>query len=270
LVAGDSVLVFQALAPIAGFNNAGGEQIYRYDVGHNELACISCPPAGVAPTGSAFLSAIDQYEDKHGENSDPPRVVNDARGVSSDGERIFFDSPDPLVGRDTNGDFDTYEWEDGKVFLISSGTSSEYSVFLDNSESGGDVFFTTDDELVQGDDDGGFDVYDARIPRPGDDLPPSAVPCSGDVCQGPPSVVQLLGAPPSATFSGAGNLVEERQVSKTKVASKGLSAAQKRARALRACRRIASKRKRTACEKQVQKRYSEGAAVKGDSRGGNR
>jgi hypothetical protein len=252
---GDSVLVFQASAPISGFNNAGTEQIYRYDLKTNELGCISCPPAGVHPSGDAYLSAVDQYVSVFGLSPLPLRPVNDARGVSTDGERIFFDSPDPLVGRDTNGDLDAYEWENGTIFLISSGTSSDYSLFLDNSQSGGDVFFATSDELVQGDNDAGFDVYDARIPRPGDNPPPSAVPCSGDVCQGPPSVAQLLGAPPSATFNGAENIVDEQSAIKAKNAPKTLSRAQKLASALGACRKRKSKHKRAVCEKQARLRY---------------
>ncbi len=264
MVASNSVLVFQAQAPIAGFNNAGGEQIYRYDVKTNALACISCPPAGVRPSGSAYLSAIDQYGNRFGISIPEKMIVNDVRGVSSDGQRIFFDSPDPLVGRDTNGQLDTYEWEDGTVFLLSSGTGSEYSLFLDNSESGGDAFFATSDELVQGDNDAGFDVYDARIPRPGDNPPPTAAPCSGDVCQGPPSVAQLLGAPPSATFNGAGNIVES-QTTKVKSAPKGssklASRAQKLAGALRACHRRKSKNTRALCERQAHKRYPAAAAT---------
>jgi hypothetical protein len=60
--------------------------------------------------------------------------------------------------------------------------------------------------LLPGDTDETYDVYDARIPRPGDDLPPVAVPCKDSVCQGPPSVPQLLAPPASETFNGAGNL----------------------------------------------------------------
>jgi hypothetical protein len=263
LVASDSVLVFQALAPIAGFNNAGTEQIYRYDTKTNELGCVSCPPVGVSPTGSAYISAVDQYYSQFAKSTRELQVVNDARGVSSDGKRIFFASPDPLVGRDTNGELDTYEWENGAVFLISSGTSANYSPFLDNSESGGDAFFATSDELVQGDSDAGFDVYDARIPRPGDNPPPSAVPCSGDVCQGPPSVAQLLGAPPSATFNGAENIVEERPASSPKSSSKRLTGAQRLASALRACRKRKSKHQRAVCERRARQRYrAAGAAVK--------
>jgi hypothetical protein len=261
--------VFQASAPIAGFNNANSEQVYRYDTKTNELDCISCPPAGVSPSGSAYLSAVDQYYSESGSSIPSTQVVNDARGTSSDGQRIFFASPDPLVGRDTNGDFDTYEWENGTVFLISSGTSVNYSLFLDNSESGGDVFFATSDELVQGDTDGGFDVYDARIPRPGDNPPPSAVPCSGDVCQGPPSVVELLGSPPSATFDGIGNVAPERPASNAKASPKHLSAAQKLTRALGTCRKHKAKHTRSMCEKQARKNYSvSGASAKRDSRRG--
>lgn len=266
--AGGSVLVFQASAPIAGFNNAGSEQVYRYDVAANELSCISCPPAGVAPSGNAYLSAIDQFITAFSFGSSENLVVNDARGVSNDGRRVFFASPDPLVGRDTDGDYDTYEWEDGKVFLISTGTSANYSLFLDNSETGSDVFFATSDELVEGDNDAGFDVYDARIPHPGDNPPPAAVPCTGDVCQGPPSVPQLLGAPPSATFDGVGNVIPEPVVKATN-APKRLTSAQRRANALRACRKLRARHKRTVCEKQARKRYpAKGASVGHDSRRG--
>jgi hypothetical protein len=223
----------------------------------------------VNPSGDAYLSVVDQYVSEVGIALAPVRPINDDRGVSADGERIFFDSPDPLVARDTNGQLDAYEWENGNIFLVSAGTSPEYSLFLDNSESGGDVFLATSDELVEGDNDAGFDVYDARIPRPGDNPPPLAVPCSGDVCQGPPSVAQLLGAPPSATFDGTGNVVEERSASSTKSVRKRLSRAQRLAGALAACHKHRSKRERVVCERRARKRFpASGAAVKHDSRRG--
>ncbi len=261
LVANDSALIFQASAPIADFNDAGTEQVYRYDIKADRLGCLSCPPAGVKPSGDTYLSPIDQYDDSFNQNLRENQVVNDARGVSSDGTRVFFDSPDPLVGRDTNGVRDTYEWENGTVFLISSGTSPLYSLFLDNSESGGDVFFTTSDELVQGDNDLGFDVYDARVPHPGDNPPPDAVPCEGDVCLGPPSIAELLGPPPSATFNGAGNIVEEASATSTKSTPKRLSRTQRLASALRTCRKHKLKVKRSACKKQARRQYGTAAAA---------
>jgi hypothetical protein len=206
LLDNNSVLVFSAEAPIAGFNDAGEYmQIFRYDFKSKELSCVSCPPAGVKPSGTAEISAVDEFWNINGFRPDEMNAVTDDHGVSADGSRVFFDSPDALLPRAVNGRRNVYEWENGTLFLLSSGTSSSNSLFLDSSESGGDVFFTTAEGLVQGDNDGGYDVYDARIPRPGDNPPPESVPCQGDVCQGPPSVPSLLGLPPSATFNGLGN-----------------------------------------------------------------
>jgi hypothetical protein len=129
--------------------------------------------------------------------------------MSSDGSRVFFGSPDPLLAADVNGKPDVYEWENGHVYLISSGTSKEPSFYWDNSETGADVFFVTDEGLVPSDKDLQNDIYDARVPRPGDNPPPVQTPCSGEVCQGPPSVPQLLTPPASATFEGLGNIPPE-------------------------------------------------------------
>ncbi len=198
-----SVFVFRTNSPLpGGFNNAGGfEQLYRYEVATSSLSCVSCPPVGVAPSGSVDVS----YDNNGGITIDPMTTL-DTRVISGDGERVFFDTPDPLVPQDSNGQRDVYEWENGSVYLISSGKSDAESNVLDSSADGDDVFFTTSAGLVPGDVDGAYDVYDARVPRPGDNPPPSAVPCQGDVCQGPPSVPSLLGEPASATFTSAGNL----------------------------------------------------------------
>lgn len=204
-----SVFVFRTNSPLpGGFNNTGDfEQIYRYEVPNSSLNCVSCPPVGVVPSGSADVSYDNAESGRPNGNNDVPMTTLDTRVISSDGDRVFFDTPDPLVAQDTNGQRDVYEWENGNVYLISSGKNNEESNVLDSSASGNDVFFTTSSGLVPGDVDEAYDVYDARVPRPGDNPPPSAVPCQGDVCQGPPSVPSLLGEPASATFTGAGNLI---------------------------------------------------------------
>jgi hypothetical protein len=231
-----SALVFQTPALIAGFNDGGThpnpynghelepgtEQVYRYDVPANALGCVSCPPHGVTPSGDASISVLlasETYEEK----AAIPAMV-DERGISSNGDRVFFDSPDPLVPQDSNtnapelevsqGGFqkqgrDVYEWENGVVYLISGGKSARNSLLLDNSENGDDVFFATTEGLVPGDTDGAYDVYDARVPHPGDNPPAAAVPCEGAVCQGPPNVPAPLTPPASATFSGLGNPTPE-------------------------------------------------------------
>jgi hypothetical protein len=237
-----SVFVFDTNAPIpGGFNNLGGHgQAYRYDVNSNKLTCVSCPPAGVSPSGNAYISF-----DNFGGTNAKPRSTVDTRAMSSDGSRVFFDTPDPLVARDSNGKRDIYEWENGAIYLISSGTNPEDSFYLDNSESGDDVFFNTVGGMVAGDTDSVYDAYDARIPHPGDtSLPPAAAPCQGDVCQGPPSVPSLLSVPPSATFSGAGNVTPPE----TKPPAK-----KKKKKARHKTKR--KKGRRTAAKKSVRKSY---------------
>ena len=51
----------------------------------------------------------------------------------------------------------------GCIGLISSGTSSQESAFLDASENGDDVFFLTAAQLVPADTDDAYDIYDAHV-----------------------------------------------------------------------------------------------------------
>ena len=160
------------------------------------------------------------------------------RFLSSSG-RLFFTSPDALVPLDTNGLEDVYEYEPvgvgsctgassaysersgGCVSLISSGTSGGESAFLDASESGDDVFFVTGSKLTSEDYDASNDVYDAHVCTtsvPCVPAPVSPPPCtSGDACKAAPSPQPaIFGPAPSATFSGAGNVVEEAKKSVVK------------------------------------------------------
>jgi DNA-binding beta-propeller fold protein YncE len=195
----------------------------------------------------------------------------------SDGGRLFFDSPDALVPQDTNGLEDVYEYElagvggctstdvtfsegsGGCVSLISSGTSSSESAFFDASDNGDDAFFITAARLTATDYDTSYDVYDAHVcstEAPCMAQPVSAPPCtSGDSCKAAPSPQpEIFGSAPSATFSGTGNVVASPQLGKA-VVRKGLTTAQKRARALAACHAKKAKGKRRICERQARKRY---------------
>jgi hypothetical protein len=230
-----SVLVFQTAETIAGFNNrgthereagrpeAGSEEIYRYNVPANTLGCVSCPPVGVTPRGNSTLSMLHNNEGEYLGIEFNPSLA-DERGISADGKQIFFESSDPLVPGDSNTNSppallneevvqpqgrDVYEWENGIVYLLSTGTSSRNSYLLDSSESGDDVFFATTQSLVPGDTDGGYDVYDARVPRPGESTAQSSSSCEGSTCQGPARAFELPAAPTSAGVTGAGNPVAE-------------------------------------------------------------
>jgi hypothetical protein len=195
----------------------------------------------------------------------------------SDGGRVFLNSSDALVPQDVNGNEDVYEFEPeglgsctvssatfsaksgGCVSLVSSGTSPVDSGFMDASAGGGDVFFMTNARLTAQDYDASRDVYDAHVCTPSAPCISQAAsvpPCdSGDACKGAPlPQPAAFGAPASATFAGAGNVVASSP-SGPGVRAKSLTRAQKLARALRACKKQ-PRRKRAACVRGAQKRYA--------------
>jgi WD40-like Beta Propeller Repeat len=286
------------------------EEVYLYDAQSGRLVCASCDPSGARPAGVFDGGSTELSVDRAGtwigrnsteaskrfdhwlagsvpgwDNLDNSPPTYQPRYLSDSG-RLFFDSPVGLVGVDTNGLEDVYEFEPegvgdcspsvasgtdvyvgqlagrfvgGCVGLISSGTSGSESAFYDASENGNDVFFNTTGKLVGEDYDNGYDVYDAHVCS-------SAVPCkvmpvvpppceSGDSCKAAPSLQPgIFGPPSSATFSGAGNVSVARHVV---VKRRVLSAAQRRrlARALKACRTKRGKR-RNVCERRVRKAFS--------------
>jgi hypothetical protein len=264
-----SVLAFTTATDLSSaFNSGGFEQIYRYDAASGTLGCVSCAPVGVTPNGDAVMSSIQPSETFEPSGAIIPPGVIESRGISANGDRVFFDTPTPLVPQDTNTNApevptseggtlarqgrDVYEWENGVVYLISGGKSPRNTYYLDSSENGDDVFFATAEGLVPGDTDGGFDVYDARVPQPGDNSPASAVPCEGSVCQGPPRVQSPLAAPASATFSGLGNSTPEPaedtksvapEKAKAKAEAKRCPKGKTRKRGSRACTSVKSKKK---------------------------
>ena len=167
-----------------------------------------------------------------------------SRYLSNSG-RLFFNSDDALVPQDVNGTEDVYEYEPegvggcassaasgsvvfkaahefvaegrsgvegaGCVGLISSGTSSEESAFLDASESGADVFFLTSAKLAPQDKDSALDIYDAHecsAQAPCSAVSVSPLPCDTEASCKPAPTPQpsIYGLPSSATFAGPGNV----------------------------------------------------------------
>ena len=240
-------LAFMSDRSLTGYGNrdAGSgaldEEVFLYDEAANHLVCVSCNPTGERPSG-----IFDQFEIAKSERplfdrarlwtgrwlaADLPGrttvgeegnhlVPYEQRYLSDEG-RLFFESFDSLVAQATNGKADVYEYEPGGVgscggpggcvSLVSAGTSSEESVFMDASESGNDVFFLTAARLVAQDVDTSLDVYDAHVcsqaaPCVSEPVLPPAC-SSGDACKAAPSLQPaIFGAPASATFSGSGNV----------------------------------------------------------------
>jgi hypothetical protein len=213
-----------------------------------------------------------------------------SRYLSDDG-RLFFNSADALVpqvrartreesveGKTLKvGVENVYEYEPqgigscgqdgGCVALISSGSSEHESAFLDASESGNDVFFLSDAELVAQETESGDDVYDARscgTPETGACLPApkiAAPGCSGEECR-PPVSAQPSFELPASLVSRSSQPGEHPAgpASQKKTAPKPPTRAQKLAAALKTCHRLKPKKRRVACERKARKAY--GARVR--------
>jgi hypothetical protein len=304
-------LAFMSERSLTGYDNIDArsgqpdEEVFLYDAGTGRLVCASCNPTGARPHGVLYTAVsgtavgllVDGFKTWGGHwlagslpgwtDADQNRALYRSRYLSDSG-RLFFDSADALVPRDANGTEDVYQYEPsgvgdcrreaGCVGLISSGTSSEESAFLDASANGNDVFFLTAARLAPQDLDSALDVYDAHVcstAAPCLASPPAPPPscATADACRAAASSQPgVFGAPPSATFSGAGNPI--RGASQPAAKKKGLTVARKLAVALRKCR-AKPKRRRASCEAHARRLYRTGVRAKGSrdavaTRKGNR
>ncbi len=181
------VFLFQSRANLDGYDPGEFPQIYRYDSVAQELECLSCPPTKLPATGGASLQSFS-ITDLAAPFSQYGFVPN----IRADGKRIFFESTEALVSTDTDEVRDVYEWEaegvgscdreGGCIYLISSGHSARGNYLFGHSASGDDVFFTTGDTLVGGDEDT-VSVYDARVD--GGFAESQAIPCFEEGCKPP-------------------------------------------------------------------------------------
>jgi WD40-like Beta Propeller Repeat len=271
---------------------AHDEEVYLYDAATGSTSCVSCNPTGARPVGVEYsklgdgIAGGDRVWGNNWLAANIPGWTPYVGGYAlyqsrflSDSGRLFFNSSDALVPQDVNGTEDVYEFEPpgvggcssasvtfsvrsgGCVGLVSSGGSSEESGFLDASSTGADVFFLTSAKLLAQDFDSAVDVYDAHECSAGSPCisVPVAVPpvCdTGDACKPAPTPQPVVfGAPSSATFTGAGNVVLAGP--KPVVRAKGLTRAQKLARALRVCRqKRQGGRRRGVCERRARARYA--------------
>jgi hypothetical protein len=213
-------------------------QAFLYDAETGQLTCVSCNPSGAAPVGERLPFKVNFPPDparlwvkrwvaatlpEAPETEGQGRSLYHPRTVLDNG-RAFFNSVDPLVPADSNGNWDVYQYQplgvggcsegtsgaavarsgNGCVGLISSGTSEGDAGFLDTTPSGSDVFFVTRGRLSALDFDDETDVYDARVNGIAAQLP-SRPECQGEACQ-PPALAPDNPTPASTAFEGAGNV----------------------------------------------------------------
>ncbi|HET7443600.1 MAG TPA: fibronectin type III domain-containing protein, partial [Solirubrobacterales bacterium] len=219
-------LAFNSEAELTGVNSIGScvfdakqgkwvlpgpcQEVFLYDSQTGQLSCPSCNPTGAAPLGSSIMRT-----ELHAEAALPqPRYLTDSG-------RLYFDSRDALSALDTNnGVEDVYQFEPqgvgscvtagGCVSLISSGSDAYDANFLTMDASGGNVFFTTRNQLLPADVDQLIDLYDARVGG-GIAEPEPQPPCQGDGCQPPTPPVPARPLLGSSSFEGPGNAKPKKQ-----------------------------------------------------------
>jgi hypothetical protein len=189
-------------AKLTDFENEGNKEVYAYDAVTGSFACASCNEDANPASGEVA------FEESSGTLGERAMVGHVGTNVTDSGQ-VFFQTNMGLIPNDPNGKTDVYEYENGQLYLISSGEGDEPSFFLDSTPSGSDAFFTTKDHLVGWDKDENADVYDARVNGGFPEPPPQGPPCEGDACQPAPSL-PLEATPGSSVLEGAGNVTERK------------------------------------------------------------
>jgi hypothetical protein len=217
------IFVFESREELTGYDNKGHTEIYRFDDSDKSLICVSCA-IGHPAAHDARLQELRWT---------PVSMV--VHNLSENGSRVFFETEEPLVSRDTDGLNDIYEWREGgegeepTVDLISSGQSMPFNersvlfsqlskqlpppnVLIAATPNGDDVVFLSRDALVQGaPGSGATAIYDARVDG-GFPNPPVAPLCSEDNCKPPANTAPspTSSGTPSESLQGSGNAKARR------------------------------------------------------------
>jgi hypothetical protein len=239
-------LLFSSTGQLTTYNNRGCgfgrnepcSEVFLYSASSNELFCLSCNPTGAKPLGSASLTAFWLNVGSAVTTTRPSPYLT--RNISSDGNRIFFQTPDPLVARDTNGSscrylkeeeahstrrlptcVDVYEWEapgtpggtcthveidGGCMYLLSAGDSDDTSDFVDASADGSVAYIATSSTLVPADRDDLYDIYAVR--SDGGLASQFEIPgptCQGEGCRSSATEPLASPVPGSSSLVGPGN-----------------------------------------------------------------
>jgi hypothetical protein len=222
-----SVLAFESAAQLTSYDNAGHTEIYRWDEGSEGPECVSCNPLQEPASSDARLQSVGV--ESFGTDFSGTTFMTVINNLTADGSRVFFETEEALVGRDSDGINDVYEWSAERegvpsaAMLISSGKTPEsvnrveafgnvfeFSFEANNllgvSPNGGDVLIGTRDKLVaNGSPEGVPVIYDAR--EGGGFGVTTPTPCEGDACQSE-APAPHLNLPTSNGFQGRGNVKE--------------------------------------------------------------
>lgn len=195
------------------------DQVYLFDAdaASDQLDCLSCVE-GPSPGNSGDILAL---------NSGYVRFNNHGNQYVSNDGRAFFATVNSYDPADANGLPDVYEFHQGDYRLVSTGAAGQSARFIDASDDGKTIFFTTADAIVPQDTDKAVDLYVTRegagFPyKPNETTPPCMAleSCHGGI----PGVTPGPGASTS-TFEGRANAaIVNGTVKVTKAVARGTTA----------------------------------------------
>jgi hypothetical protein len=281
-------LVFESVEYLTGYDARLPEhqpntdpEVFVYAAEGNSLSCASCDPAGRAPS----VAKEEAFQSKLPVST--MALTYQHRWISGDGQRVFFDTSQPLVSQDTGETQDVYEWErqartagannsctetevsmltGGCTFLLSG--NGEFDSFLADADTTGEnVFFehvgpmgavaATGDENV---------LYDARV---GGGFPAAEVSagCGAATCAPSTAPPAAATEPATVAFNGIGNFTP---LPPPKPPAGKPSKAKKLSAAIKACKRYKKRQRRHACEKQARKAFGAKATTKSTTGTANR
>jgi hypothetical protein len=199
-------------------------ELFVYQVSSGRLACASCSPVGAAPIPTVERVKVPgTIVPTSSSETFVSRWMVDREGAA----QAYFMTNQPLVGTDTNGLQDVYEWQGdgsggcaqaaGCISLISTAESASNAYFVEASAEARDVFFTTRSVLTPAGESERIKLYDARIDG---GRPEPSLACVGTGCQGAPPAPPIFATPASVTFDGVGNFEPSPPVKKAKAKAK--------------------------------------------------
>jgi hypothetical protein len=200
-----------SLDPDRPTTSTNPHQLYRWTIGDAAPTCLSCESTdGVARTTGVNLSPGDTHSTEtirfpNGNATTNNRkfvLAQRSQAITSDARLIAFDSPDRLVADDQNDVRDVYLWDadaapEDRLRLLTSGQGLTPSYYLDMAADGSNVFFATQDGLVEADNDLTYDVYTARVGGGFPDIPDES--CGGEECR-PPTITPPVILPPGSNL----------------------------------------------------------------------
>jgi hypothetical protein len=241
-------LVFTTPSRLLTSDTDEGPDVYRYDADTHGLLRLSTDSSGTAGNGPGFEARLPTSN-----TNTFPALRSRPTAMTSDASTVIFETAEALSPADSDGVTDVYEWHEGQVSLISNGGGNAIGI----ARPGQDIYFSTAQPLTAGDSGTETDIYDARID--GGFPVTASAPCSGEACQGgAPPQPQPPGTSASAAFNGPGSPLTAETPPASQPKPKPQTAAQKLAKALKACKAKHNKKKRKACEKRARNTYRRG------------